>query len=204
MLLSITIRIFCYFCIELMRKTAAILLLMLIAFNTIGYKLWFNYAMQQADFSLEASLNKNNFNQQDLFTLKIPLHLPYQNTTSSFERVDGEITVNGKNYKFVQRMVQNDTLYLQCISHAEKNTLEKKSNDYFGTVNDLIGNGDANKMPGKNSSLLKFNSADFIINEVYGCKYSNYSFVCNLYSLNTFTYSSSTHLQKLIKPPQSV
>lgn len=204
MLLSITIHIFCYFCIELMRKTAAILLLMLIAFNTIGYKLWFNYAMSQADFSLEASLNKNSFNQQDLFTLKIPLNLPYQNITSSFERVDGEITVNGKNYKFVQRMVQNDTLYLQCISHAEKNLLEKKSNDYFGIVNDLSGNSDVNKMPGKNSSSAKFYTADFIINEVADCRFFKYSIIDNLYRLKPFAFISSIHLQKLIKPPQSV
>ena len=187
-----------------MRKTAAILLLMLIAFNTIGYKLWFNYAMQQADFSLEASLDKNNFNQQDLFTLKIPLNLPYQNVTSSFERIDGEIMVNGKNYKFVRRMVQNDTLYLQCISHAEKNTLEKKSNDYFGTVNDLSGNIDLDKVPVKNSNLIKFNSADFIINELADCKYYKYLMIGNIYSLNSFAFSSSIHLQKLIKPPQSV
>ena len=187
-----------------MRKTAAILLLMLIVFNTIGYKLWFNYAMQKADIALEASLDKNNFNQKDLFTLKIPLNLPYQNIGASFERIDGEITVNGESYKYVQRKVQNDTLYLQCIKHTEKIKLEQKSNDYFGKINDIAGNADAKKMPGKNSGLLKFSMSDFITNEIITCTHISYLPVDNLYITKPFINCSSTYLQKLIKPPQSV
>ena len=187
-----------------MRKTAAILLLMLIVFNTIGYKLWFNYAMQKADIALETSLDKNNFNLQDLFTLKIPLNLPYQNIGSSFERIDGEITVNGESYKYVQRKVQNDTLYLQCIKHTEKINLEQKSNDYFGKVNDVAGNSDAKKIPGKNSSILKFSFADFISNDIVTYAHICYLPVDNLYTIKPSINFSSTYLQKLIKPPQSV
>ena len=187
-----------------MRKTAAILLLMLIVFNTIGYKLWFNYAMQKADIALESSLDKNNFNPKDLFTLKIPLNLPYQNISSSFERIDGEITVNGESYKYVQRKVQDDTLYLQCIKHTEKINLEQKSNDYFGKVNDVAGNSDAKKIPGKNSITLKFSMADFITNEIVTFTNISYSTADNSYINKSFINGSSTHLQKLIKPPQSV
>ena len=187
-----------------MRKTAAILLLMLIVFNTIGYKLWFSIAIQHADNALEASLNKNSYNTQDLFTLKIPLNLPYQNLASSFERIDGEITVNGESYKYVQRKVQNDTLFLQCIKHTEKINLEQKSNDYFGKVNDVAGNSDAKKIPGKNSILLKFSIADFITNEIITCTLNNYMPVDNTYTNKPFINCSSTHLQKLIKPPQLV
>ena len=187
-----------------MRKTAAILLLMLIVFNTIGYKLWFTYAMQKADIALETSLDKNNFNQKDLFTLKIPLNLPYQNIGSSFERIDGEITVNGESYKYVQRKVQDDTLYLQCIKHTEKINLLQKSNDYFSKINDVAGNTDAKKLPGKNSSLLKFNMADFIAHDIIACTNNLYLPLDNLYTIKSSVNGSSTHLQKLIKPPQSV
>ena len=185
-----------------MRKTAAIILLMLIAFNTIGYKLWFNISLQKADKILETSLNNNNYNPQDLITLKIPLNLPYQNIASSFERIDGEITVNGESYKYVQRKVKDDTLYLQCIAHTEKNTLEKKSNEYFGSVNDVAGSVDVKKMPGKNS--LKFSLADFITNEDAAFKHFECFNIDNAYGQKAFTNNSSTHLQKLLKPPQSV
>ncbi|MBC7509422.1 MAG: hypothetical protein H7320_11850 [Ferruginibacter sp.] len=186
-----------------MRKIAAILLLMLFVFNTIGYKLWFTIAMQNADTRLEAALDKNNFNPQDLFTLKIPINLPYQNTWASFERINGEITVDGETYMYVQRKVQNDTMYLQCIRHTEKINLQQKSNEYFGKVNDVSSNSDAKKMPGKSSNLLKFAASDFT-NDI--APWKGVSFIADLavFPFKPFISNSSTHIQQLIKPPQSV
>lgn len=186
-----------------MRKTAAILLLMLLVFNTIGYKLLFSIAMQKADHKLEADLDKNNYNEQDLFTLKIPINLPYQNTWASFERTNGEITVNGETYMYVQRKVENDTMFLQCIRHTEKINLQQKSNDYFGKVNGVAGNNDAKKMPGKNANLLKFAVSDFT-NDIATWKCVSFSPDSAIYSSKPFINNSSTHLQQLIKPPQSV
>lgn len=186
-----------------MRKTAAILLLMLFVFNTIGYKLWFSIAMQQADNRLEASLDKNNFNQQDLFTLKVPINLPYQNTWASFERINGEITVDGETYMYVQRKVVNDTMYLQCIRHTEKINLQQKSNDYFGKVNGVVSNNDAKKMPGKSSSLVKFAVADYT-NDITQWKCSSFMAEKAVYPIKLFVGNVSTYIQQLIKPPQSV
>lgn len=186
-----------------MRKTAAILLLMLFVFNTIGYKLWFSIAMQQADTRLEANLDKNNFNEQDLFTLKVAINMPYQNSWSSFERVDGEITVNGETYKYVQRKVVNDTMYLQCIRHAEKIKLQQKSNDYFGKVNDIADNNGTKKAPGKSSNLIKSGLSDFT-NDISTWKFTLFEEVCRVYTTNPFVNNSATYSQQLIKPPQTV
>jgi hypothetical protein len=185
-----------------MRKTAAILLLMLFVFNTIGYKLWFSIAMQQADNRLEAALDKNNFNEQDLFTLKIPINLPYQNTWASFERINGEITVDGETYMYVQRKVANDTMYLQCIRHAEKNDLQQKSNDYFGKVNDVSGSSDAKKMPGKTSGMVKFAAADFT-NDIISWKCVSFIAVPLVHASKPSLDNSSAHILQLIKPPQA-
>jgi hypothetical protein len=186
-----------------MRKTAAILLLMLFIFNTIGYKLWFSIAMQQADNRLEAALDKNNFNEQDLFTLKIPINLPYQNTWASFERVTGEISVDGETYMYVQRKVVNDTMYLQCIRHAEKINLQQKSNDYFGKVNDVADNNGAKKVPGKNTSLIKSGLSDFTY-DISTWKFSPFEQACRVYANRPVMNGSVAYLQQLIKPPQTV
>jgi hypothetical protein len=186
-----------------MRKTAAILLLMLFVFNTIGYKLWFSIAMQQADNRLEAALDKNNFNEQDLFTLKIPINLPYQNTWASFERINGEITVDGETYMYVQRKVANDTMYLQCIRHAEKNDLQQKSNDYFGKINDVNGSSDAKKMPGKTSGMVKFAASDFT-NDIISWKCISFIADPLVYAIKPSLDNSSAHILQLIKPPQTI
>jgi hypothetical protein len=186
-----------------MRKTAAILLLMLLVFNTIGYKLWFSIAIQEADNKLETSLDNNNYNQQDLFTLKIPINLPYQNITKGFERINGEITVKGVTYKYVQRKVENDTLFLQCIRHTEKINLQQKSNDYFGKVNDVAGDNDAKKLPGKSANPIKFSISDFT-NDIPSWKSVSFLPCPAVYTVKPFVHNSSEHLQQLIKPPQTV
>ena len=184
-----------------MRKTAAILLLMLFVFNTIGYKLWFSMAMEHADIKLEKVVDEQKYNSADLFTLKVPLNLPYQNISPNFERVNGEITFNGETYMFVQRKVEKDTMYLQCIRNNEKNILKQRSNDFFGKINDVAGNNDAKKLPGKNSNLLKFSSPD-IINDISLWK-ANVSLSTSVVYLNKlFVFNSFNHLDKMIKPPQ--
>ena len=127
-----------------MKKLTAILLLALFAFNTVGFRLFVDYILDKADEKFEAKLDKGSYNKSDLITVKIPLNLPYQTNWKDFERVNGEINVNGTVYKYVQRKVYNDTLILQCIPHAEKTVLQQKASDYMGKVNDLPGN-DNNK-----------------------------------------------------------
>ena len=184
-----------------MRKTAAILLLLLFVFNTIGYKLWFSIAMGNADTKLEKAVDNRKYNDAELFTLKIPLNLPYQNITANFERVNGEVTVNGETYMFVQRKVEKDTMYLQCIRNNEKNILKQRSNDFFGKINDVAGKNDAKKMPGKNSSLLKFSSPD-LINDISLWKASVSLSTSVVYLNKPIFLNSFNHLDKMIKPPQ--
>ena len=128
-----------------MRKLAAILLFTLLVFNVIGYWLCIEYALNKSDKDLEAKLDKGLYNTTELITLKIPLNLPYQTDRNDYERVNGEINVNGTIYKYVQRKVYNDTLTLQCILHTEKSKLQQKANDYFGKINDFTRNGNNKK-----------------------------------------------------------
>ena len=70
--------------------------------NLAGYKVLFHFLQQRADSQLQASLDKQQYNEQDLVTIKVPLSLPYQTNWKEFERVDGEIKLDGKIYKYVK------------------------------------------------------------------------------------------------------
>jgi len=61
-----------------LRKIAAILLLLILLFNWVGYRLFSDFLMHRADIRLEARLDKNDFREDELVEIKIPLHLPYQ------------------------------------------------------------------------------------------------------------------------------
>ena len=141
-----------------MKKLAAILLLVLFVFNTVGYRLFISFIQIKADAGFVARLDKGNYNDEDLVTVKIPINLPYQNNWKEFERVDGEITVNGQVYKYVKRKVYNDTMILLCIQHEMKTKLEQKASDYFGKINDLPGSENSKKADALKQLLSDFDT----------------------------------------------
>lgn len=143
-----------------LKKLAAILLLAIFAFNTVGYRLFFNVLESTTDKAFTAKLDLGNYKSEDLVEVKVPINMPYQVSTTAFERVDGEINVNGQVYKYVMRKVQADTMTLLCIPHYEKTALQNKANEFAGKVNDLPGNDN-----NKKAEAFKMLTADFDIIE---------------------------------------
>ena len=79
-----------------LRKIAAILLLIILLFNWVGYRLVSDFLQHRATIQLQAKLDKNDYREDQLIEIKVPLHLPYQLNWREFERFDGEINVVGQ------------------------------------------------------------------------------------------------------------
>jgi hypothetical protein len=120
-----------------LRKTVAILLLILLVFNIIGYRAWFYFAGKQADSHMEALLDNEQYDEHNLVRLELPLHLPYLHEQSDFERVSGEITFNGRVYKYVKRKVSNSNLILLCIPDERKTAINQGKLQYGSYANDI-------------------------------------------------------------------
>jgi len=73
------------------KQLATILLLLLLLFNFVGYRLLFDVLQQKANKELVAKLDNNQYNDADLITLTVPLSMPYLTDSKDFERKDGEI-----------------------------------------------------------------------------------------------------------------
>ncbi len=136
---------FSYSCM-ILKKSIAIFFLALFLFNLIGYKSLFYYLQQQSDEQFRASLDKNDYNAQDLITIKIPLSVPYQVESKDFERVDGEINLDGKIYKYVKRKISNGDLILLCLPDQNKMRLQTAKDDFFKFANDLQQNSSSKKI----------------------------------------------------------
>ena len=120
-----------------MRKIAAILLLVILLFNLVGYRLLTNFLQHHVTVQLEAKLDKNDYKEEDLIEIRVPINLPYQLNWTFFERFDGEIDVDGIHYKYVKRKIYNDSLILLCLPNKAKQNLEKAKENYFKGVNDI-------------------------------------------------------------------
>ena len=110
---------------------------------------------------MEKSMDINQYDDSRLVELKIPINLPYQTSWSSFERYDGEVTLNGTLYKYVKRKVFNDTLYLMCLPNTGKMKLESARNDFFMHSNDLAQGNASDKSNHSKTQNLKDLVKDF-------------------------------------------
>jgi hypothetical protein len=130
-----------------LKRTASILLLSLLLFNWVGYRLYTTLKMASADQQLEADLDAEKYDESGLITLKVPANgLPYYTNSINFERADGQVEVNHVSYKFVKRRLYNDSFELKCIPNSQGMMLQSASNEFFKIVNDLVQNT-SNKKP---------------------------------------------------------
>lgn len=137
-----------------MKKLVAIFMLAVFAFNVAGYQLVYNYLTSQSDTNLELALDADDYNDEELITIKQPTNLPYYNNSTDFTRIDGEVEVDGVKYKYVKYRVYNGFLEMLCIPNKAKMQIEQSKNDYAKVANDFQQN-DTQKKNGSHTSFQK-------------------------------------------------
>ena len=175
-----------------MKKPIAILLLAVYLFNLAGYSLVFRYFIHQSDQEFVQQLDQNKYKETDLVQISIPLHLPYMQNSNGFERIEGSIENNGKQYNYVKRMLRNDTLYIMCLPNNQKTQLVKDKSNYAGQVNDFASNKKDKESTAKKISLsAEYNNFipkySFAIVSIKLNGQKNGQFTCPLHSTNTNT-----------------
>lgn len=139
----------------ILRRLASAILIFILLFNLFGYRFVADYIQVRNDRQLEARLDKDKFNESELVELKVPIHLPYQNSWSDFERYDGEVKLDGILYKYVKRKISNDTLIVLCIPNQQKMDLISAKNDFFKTTADLAQTSSSKKSGTKTIDFTK-------------------------------------------------
>lgn len=123
----------------------------------------FNALQQKANKELVAKIDKSDYDESNLITVKVPLSMPYLTNWDDFKKTDGEITLNGKIYHYVKEKVYNGELILKCLPDEQKMNLQTAKNDFFKTQNDLQNN--TSKSSGENGHVVKFSVSDYIQTE---------------------------------------
>jgi len=146
-----------------LRRIAAILLMGILFFNWYGYRLLTSWLEVRADHQLEARLDENSYDESQLISIKVPsTHLSYYNSSSRFERVDGQIEIGGVRYKYVARRLFNDSLELRCIPNQAAMRLATVKNEFFKGANDIQQeNSPSKKSDSHSGSSRNFSSTDY-------------------------------------------
>jgi len=86
--------------------------------------------------------------------------MPYQVLQSDYERVDGEINLDGKIYKYVKRRIVNGELELLCLPDQNKMRLQSAKTDYFKTTSDIV-NDNSKKADNSKTNIFKNLTSDY-------------------------------------------
>jgi hypothetical protein len=148
----------------------------------VGYSFYYHYSIVQSDEKIVQKIDGNNYNENELTEIKVPLNLPYYNNNNLYERVDGTVEINGTYYNYVKKKINNDTLYLLCLSNLVKTQLYKDKNSYSSHVNDMPVNK-------KNNTGLKKNG----FSNEYVEYFTQYSITAPLIIVNS-GYNSPLYL----------
>ena len=93
---------------------------------------------ERADWQLESQLDLRHYDESALVSIKLPAtHLAYYNNSAFFERVDGQIEINGIPYQYLERRIYNDSIELLCIPNQMALELRLSREDYFRLINDI-------------------------------------------------------------------
>jgi len=184
-----------------LKRIAAILLLSVLLFNWIGYRILSDYFEQQADFVLEQKLDKSDYDESQLIEIKVPLKLPYQNNWENFERFNGDIEVDGIHYKYVKRKVYNDSLVLLCLPHESKMKLLSARDEFFKLVNDLQHPSQNKKSDSGNSHSVK-NPVTEYFSEHNNWLIPKLTALHSLFYLNNSSFHSTGFIRTPEQPPE--
>lgn len=141
-----------------MKRTAAILLMGLLLFNWVGYRIVTSYLEDSANQQFNAKIDDNQYDESDLISIKIVNNLPYTNSRE-FERISGQIEIAGVQYNYVKMRVAADSLELLCIPNHDVTRMRASKDEFFKQVNDLQRNSQ-NKKTDNHSSASKIFSVE--------------------------------------------
>ncbi|MDE3144195.1 MAG: hypothetical protein KGL19_08580 [Bacteroidota bacterium] len=185
-----------------MKKLASILLLLVLMFNWFGYRLVSDYFENKADIQLASLIDENNYNEADLISIKVPASLPYGVNSANFERTDGNIDINGVNYKYVKRRFYNDTLELLCIPNIAKTGIQNARDEFYKLANDFVSNNSSSKKATTHTHTVKISTQDYTDDHFLSYNIHFDSNATQYFSLN-IDVTSFNFLQRLNQPPEA-
>ena len=138
-----------------MKRLAAILLLGIFSFNIFGYRIVACYLESQENKKMELALDADDYSDQQLISIKQPTNLPYYQNSKAFQRVDGEIEIEGVLYKYVKCRIYNDSLELLCIPNTSKMRIQAAKADFSKMASDFQQSSNKKKSPVDSKSFQK-------------------------------------------------
>ncbi|MEO8582815.1 MAG: hypothetical protein ABI415_03400 [Flavitalea sp.] len=184
-----------------MKTTASILLLLLLAFNWVGYRLLSVYLESRSDVALETKIDNSDYDESQLIELRVPLFAPYfSGNSTQFETIHGELELSGVHYKYVKRKIENGEVVLLCLPNEDKSKFQNSRADFFKLVNDL--NNSSTHGKDKNAGSAKTFISDYTPENNF-LNLSLMQTAASKFLVSRNSFRQAGHLSILKRPPRA-
>lgn len=181
-----------------MRKAISIVLVGILLFNVLGfYGLFLSLRMKSTQDLLQR-LDHNQYSDAETITLKVPVSLPYTSGNDQYERVNGEIEINGEFFHLVKQKLAQDTVYIVCIKDVQGKKITQVLNDYVKTFSDK---STSTKNTDKIFQTIIKDYLPTVLN--IEKKDMGWNSTVERYLCYT-TFLGSTHAQQVSQPPETI
>lgn len=131
-------------------------------FNGFGYRIVSNYFDQKAAAHLTTLIEQNHYDETALVSIKTPIHLPYYLNNPKFERLEGEMEINGIVYQYVERRVFNDSIEIRVLPNQDRLHIKNAKESFDKLASDFDQKWNEKKSIPVNKSSAKIISFDYI------------------------------------------
>src|SRR5678815_274908 len=138
-----------------MKNATAILLLGVFGFNLFGYQLIATFLENQANKKIELAIDSKTYQEGQLYSIKVATNLPYYTNSPEFQRIEGEIEVEGVYYKYVKCRIYNDSLELLCIPNEGKMKIQAAKADFSRLASDFQSSHSKKNSPTESKQFKK-------------------------------------------------
>ena len=114
----------------------------------------FNYFEQQTVINLEQKIDANNYSNEQLREISIPLNMPYY-SDKEMEIISGELEIDGLHYQYVKRKIENNILHIWCLPNYQRNDVVAAKNNLAKSTNQAPNQS-------KKNTLLKIFQTEFV------------------------------------------
>ena len=139
----------------MLKSFAAFFLISVLSFNWYGFDLLVNILEKRYDQELEKALDENDYDSSQIIELDSKVILPYVADMNNFERIDGEIMIDGVYYKFVERKYENGRIIYRCIPNTNKIKLHDARSTFIELMNEIQSAPENHKQTSNSLSVKK-------------------------------------------------
>jgi hypothetical protein len=114
-----------------LKKGIAICILAIMLFNSVGYQVLSHFLQERATQQVQAQIDAGSYEPTALLELSVSMNLPYTTDWTDWEKMEGDVQIDGIHYRYVERKLADGRMYVRCLPNTPKQTVLNARDAFF-------------------------------------------------------------------------